>query len=140
MRPARSGAPTELPKLWNSPTTTNEQRKGIVRQLLDEARVTVEGESERVERTLRWAGGHESTTTVTRPVAKLSQLSYHNDLRRRAAQLQGDGESLQQIANALNAEGWRPAKQCETFSRSMVRGLLLSNGIPSSNPRRWSQR
>jgi len=119
---------TELPKLWNSPTTTNEQRKDVVRQLLDEARVTVEGESERVELTLRWAGGHETTTTLTRPVAKLSQLSYHDDLMRRAAQLQRDGESLQQIADSLNAEGWRPAKQCETFSRSMAKGLLPSRG------------
>ena len=117
---------TELPKLWNSPTTTNEQRKDVVRQLLDEARVTIEGESERVELTLRWAGGHETTTTLTRPVFKLSRLSYHDDLRRRAAQLQGDGKSLQQIADALNAEGWHPAKRCETFSRAMVRDLLPS--------------
>ncbi|XYH93881.1 recombinase family protein [Sorangium sp. So ce1128] len=55
---------TELPKLWNSPTTTNEQRKEVVRQLLEEARLSMEGESERVELTVRWAGGHETTTTL----------------------------------------------------------------------------
>jgi hypothetical protein len=118
---------TDLPKLWNSPTTTNEQRKDVVRQLLDEVRVSVEGESERVALTLRWAGGHETTTTLTRPVAKLSQLSYHDDLVRRAAQWQREGKSLQRIADALNAEGWRPAKRCATFSRTMVRTLLSSN-------------
>jgi hypothetical protein len=118
---------TDLPKLWNNPTTTNEQRKEVVRQLVDEARLHVEGDSERVTLTLRWAGGHETTTTLTRPVAKLSQLSYHDDLVRRAEQLQHDGKSLQQMADTLNAEGWRPAKTREAFSRSMVRGLLPSN-------------
>lgn len=123
---------TELPKLWHSPTTTNEQRKEVVRQLVDEARLDVEGESERVTLTVCWAGGHETTTTLTRPVAKLSQLSYHDDLVRRAEQLQRDGKSLQQMTDTLNAEGWRPAKQRETFSRSMVRGLLPSN--PTTSP------
>ena len=99
----------------------------MVRLLVDEARLNVEGESERVALTMRWAGGHETTTTLTRPVAKLSQLSYHDDLVRRAEQLQRDGKSLQQMADTLNAEGWRPAKAREAFSRSMVRGLLPPN-------------
>jgi hypothetical protein len=51
---------TELPKLWHSPTTTNEQRKEVVRQLVEEAQLTVVGESEQVELTLRWA----VTTTI----------------------------------------------------------------------------
>lgn len=123
---------TELPKLWNSPTTTNEQRKDVVRQLLDEARLTVVGQSERVELTLRWAGGHETTTTLTRPVGKLSQLSYYDDLVRRAEQLQCEGKQLQQVAEVLNAEGWRPAKRRATFTASMVRSLLASKGAERS--------
>lgn len=119
---------TELPKLWNSPTTTNEQRKDVVRQLLEEVRLTVVGESERVEMTLRWAGGHETTTTLTRPVGKLSQLSYYDDLVRRAEQLRGEGKQLQQVADALNAEGWRPAKRRATFTAAMVTSLLASKG------------
>lgn len=119
---------TELPKLWNSPTTTNEQRKDVVRQLLDEARLTVVGESERVELTLRWAGGHETTTTLTRPVGKLTQLSYYDDLVQRAEQLQCEGKQPQQVADALNAEGWCPAKRRTTFTAPMVRSLLASKG------------
>jgi DNA invertase Pin-like site-specific DNA recombinase len=129
----------DLPKLWSSPTTTNEQRKEVVRQLLDEARVTVEGESERVALTLRWAGGHETTTTLTRPVARLSQLSYYDDLVQRAAQLQREGKSLRQITDALNAEEWPPAKRCSTFSTSMVRALLPSKGT-SPPPRTIPQK
>jgi DNA invertase Pin-like site-specific DNA recombinase len=114
---------TELPNLWNSPTTTNEQRKNVVRQLLEEARVTVVDDSERVELTLRWAGGHETTTTLTRPVAKLTQLSYYADLRRHAKHLRVQGKTMQQVADTLNAEGWHPATR-ETFNPSMVTSLL----------------
>jgi DNA invertase Pin-like site-specific DNA recombinase len=125
---------SELPKLWSSPTTTNEQRKDVVRQLLEEARVTVEGKSERVELTLRWAGGHETTTTLTRPVAKSSQLSYHDDLVRRAQQLRREGKRWQQVADTLNAEGWRPARRRTTFSEVMVRLLVRSAEPPRAPP------
>jgi DNA invertase Pin-like site-specific DNA recombinase len=124
---------TELPKLWNSPTTTNEQRKDVVRQLLEEVRLTVQGESERVEMTLRWAGGHETTTALTRPVARLSQLSYYDDLVQRAEHLR-EGKTLQQVADALNADGWRPAKRRATFNASMVTSLLASKRADGGTP------
>jgi hypothetical protein len=117
---------TELPAVWKSPTTTNEQRKEVARQLLEEARVKVVGVSEQVELTLRWAGGHETTTTLARPVAQFSQLSYYDDLLRRAENLRRDGKTLQQVADTLNAEGWHPATRSATFSMSMVDRLLAS--------------
>jgi len=129
---------TELPKLWNSPTTTNEQRKDVVRQLVEEVRLTVQGESEQVEMMLRWAGGHETTTALNRPVAKLLQLSYYDDLVRCAEHLRREGKTLQQVADALNAQGWRPAKRRATFNASMVTSLLASKradrGMPPPKP------
>jgi lambda repressor-like predicted transcriptional regulator len=128
---------TKLPELWNSPTTTNEQRKEVVRQLVDEVRLTVVGDSEQVELTLRWAGGHETTTTMTRPVTKLSQLSYYDDLVRRMEQLRREGKTFHQVADALNAEQWCPAKRRETFNASMVDHLRRSKaGGRDSHPPR----
>jgi hypothetical protein len=124
---------TELPKLWSSPTTTNEQRKDVVRQLLEEVRLTVVGESEQVKMTVRWAGGHETTTTVTRPVGKLSQLSYYDGMVQRAEQLRREGKTLQQVADVLNAEGWRPAKRRKTFNTAMVSFLLASKAAPGTH-------
>jgi DNA invertase Pin-like site-specific DNA recombinase len=115
---------TELPKVWSSPTTTNVQRKEVVRQLVEEARVKVVGESEQVELTLRWAGGQETTTTLTRPVSKLSQLSYYDDLLRRAEHLRREHRTLQEVADTLNAEGWHPATRLQTFDAEMVNRLL----------------
>lgn len=114
---------TEMPKVWHSPTTTNAQRKEVVRQLLEEARVKVVGDSEQVELTLRWAGGHETATTLTRPVAKLTQLSYYEDLVRRAEHLRREGKTIPQVADTLNAEGWRSAMR-GTFNPTMVASLL----------------
>ncbi|AUX47304.1 serine recombinase [Sorangium cellulosum] len=125
-RSAIQALATELPRLWNSPTTTNEQRKEVVRQMLEEACLTVVGNSEQVQMTLRWAGGHETTTTLTRPVGKLSQLSYYDDLVCRAEQLRQEGKTFQGVADALNAEAWRPARRRETFNASMVNSLLAS--------------
>src|SRR5262249_48402617 len=127
-RSAIQALATELPRLWNSPTTTNEQRKEVVRQLLEQARVTGVGNSEQAQLTLRWIGGHETTTTLTRPVGRLSQLSYYDDLVRRAEQLRQEGKTFQEVADALNAEAWRPAKRRETFNAAMVTSLLAKKG------------
>lgn len=95
-----------------------------MRQLVDDVRVTVEGRSERVAVTIAWVGGHRTETRVARPVGKLSQLSYYADLVARARALRSEGRLLGQIAEALNAEGWRPAKRRDTFNASMVSSLL----------------
>jgi DNA invertase Pin-like site-specific DNA recombinase len=117
---------SELPALWKNPTTTSPQRKELARQLITEVRATVQGESERVDVVVQWAGGHETTTWTTRPVAKLSQLSYYGDLVARVAQLVEQGQLLCEMAETLNTEGWRPAKRRATFNASMVGGLLAS--------------
>src|SRR5262249_37823528 len=98
------------------------------RQLVEEARLTVVGDSEQVELTLRWAGGHETATPLTRPVGRLSQLSYYDDLVRRAEQWRREGKTLPRVADMLNAEGWRPARRRATFNAPMVASLLASKG------------
>jgi len=117
---------SKLPVIWKSPTTTCQQRKELARQFLTEVCVTVQGESEKVDVVVRWAGGHETKTWTTRPVAKLAQLSYYDELLRRVAQLVEQGLLLAKIAETLNTEGWRPAKRRATFNGSMVGALLAS--------------
>jgi DNA invertase Pin-like site-specific DNA recombinase len=128
-RAAIRGLAADLPALWHAPSTTIEQRKAIVRQLIDEVGVTVEGVSERVALTVTWAGGHRTETTLVRPVAKLAQLSYYAALVSRGRALAQEGRTHAQIAAALNAEGWRPAKRRATFNASMVSSLLESEVV-----------
>ena len=67
---------TEIPALWQAPTTTAVDRQAIVRQLVERVVVTVRGESERVDVQMHWFGGHGTQATLSRPVARLDQLSY----------------------------------------------------------------
>ena len=97
--------------------------------------VTVQGESEQVELEIHWIGGHRTQTRRRRPVARLEQLRYYPALLARAAALHQQGLRRGAIAEALNAEGWRPAKRRQTFTVEMVRSLLVRQGLSTSKTR-----
>lgn len=113
-----------IPALWSAATTTNAQRKEIVRQVVSQVLVDVEGETERVQIMLEWEGGSKTQDTMTRPVGKLSQLSYYPQLCERISQLASLGLRAAAIARQLNAEGFRPAKNYHEFSRQGVADLM----------------
>jgi hypothetical protein len=126
----------DIPALWQAPSTTSADRQAIIRQLVERVVVTVQGESEKVEVRVHWMGGHQSETMMIRPVARLEQLSYVDELRRRVVELHQQGATRVTIAATLNAEGWRPAKRRETFTAGMVGALLSQQGVGSSRPAR----
>ena len=116
---------SDLPALWHAETTTAADRQAIIRQLVERVVVTVQGESEPVDWENHWIGGHRTQTRRRRPVARLDQLSYYPALLARAAVLHQQGLSRGAIAEALNAEGWRPAKRRQTLTLDMVLSLLV---------------
>lgn len=135
----------DIPALWHAPTTTAAERQAVVRQLIEQVVITLEGKSERIAVDVHWAGGHHTSFTVIRPVARLEQLSSYPDLVRRAAQLRNDGQTVSAIAQFLTEEGWRSAQGGESFTESTVRRLLarrdarqlvdrprLTEGIPKA--------
>jgi hypothetical protein len=124
---------SDIPALWNAPTTKAADRKAIIRQLVERVVVTVLGESEQVDVQVHWFGGTGgSLLRLIRPVARLDQLSYYPQLMARVAALHVEGQLSAAIADALNAEGWRPAKRRGTFTAQMVCGLLARQGIGST--------
>jgi hypothetical protein len=126
---------TDLPAVWDAPTTTDADRKQLIRHLIEQARVTVAGTSEKVDVEIVWAGGHRTTAQVTRPVACLTQLSYYPQLATRARELADGGFTIAQIAGRLNAEGFRPPKRSPVFTPNAVSDLLRALGIHRSrNP------
>ena len=125
----------DLPSVWHAPTTTDADRKQLIRHLVEQVRVTVAGTSEKVDVEIVWAGGHRTRAQVTRPVACLTQLSYYPQLAARARELAGAGCTIAQIAEQLNAEGFRPPKRSPAFTPNAVRDLLQALGIHRSrNP------
>jgi len=129
----------DLPAIWHAQTTTDADRKQLLRHLIEEVAVTVIGDSEQVDVEVTWAGGHRTTGRVTRPVAALAQLSYFPRLRQRAEELLAAGSTAARIAEVLNAEGLRPPKRAAAFTQSSVGDLLGTLGLqhartPSSRP------
>jgi DNA invertase Pin-like site-specific DNA recombinase len=125
---------SDIPALWRAPTTTAADRQAIIRQLVERVIVTVRGESEQVDVHIHWLGGQGTQAILTRPVARLDQLSYYPPLMARVAALHAEGHQPMAIARILNTEAWRPAKRCETFNSAMVQSLLARLGL--RRPRR----
>jgi DNA invertase Pin-like site-specific DNA recombinase len=74
----------DIPALWRAASTTNSERKQIVRQVIEGAVVKVEGDSERVGVRIEWAGGRRTDGVIIRPVSSFEQLSYYPELSLRA--------------------------------------------------------
>ncbi len=129
---------SDIPLLWSSPTTTPEDRQEILRLLIERIVVAVENNTEKVFVEIHWSGGHKTQTNLIRPVAKLEQLSYYNELISRTTVLRKEGKLLSEIASILNQEGWRPPKRKMTFKTEMI-GALLSRVDVGSNKRTRSQ-
>jgi DNA invertase Pin-like site-specific DNA recombinase len=119
----------DLPAVWSAPTTTDADRKELLRAIIDKITVAVVGHSEQVNVTITWAGGHETTGQAVRPVARLDQLSYYPHLRQRVADLAAQGHTTRQIAEQLNADGLRPPKRTSRFGPDQVLNLIHHNGI-----------
>ena len=119
----------DLPALWSAPTTTQAQRKEIIRQVIDKIIVTVEGTSEQVQISIEWSGGFSCQSQIIRPVAKWNQLSYYPQLCERLKQLVKANLTTDEIIDCLHQEGFRPPKRRQTFNREIVRTLIRHLGL-----------
>lgn len=123
---------SDIPDIWLSPTTTAQERQEIIRLLIERVVVLVEGNTEKVFVEIHWCGGYKTQAHLIRPVAKLVQLSYYNDLLYRTKTLNEENRNFTEIAAILNEEGWRPAKRQIKFNATMVGDLLRRAGVRSS--------
>jgi len=118
-----------LPALWHADSTTPEDRQTIARLLLEQVTVTVEGETERVDVQLRWAGGFISHHMMTRPVQTYEQLSNYDELVQRLDALRAERKTLSEIAAILNAEGFHPPKRSRQFTKGVLSNFLRERRV-----------
>jgi hypothetical protein len=119
----------DLPALWHAGSTTSEDRQTIARLLLEQVTVTVEGDTERVDVELRWAGGFISHHTITRPVQTYEQLSNYNELVQRIDALRAERKTLSEIAATLHSEGFHPPKRSRRFTKGVLCQLLRERRV-----------
>jgi hypothetical protein len=119
----------DLPALWRAETTTPEDRQTVARLLLEQVTVTVEGNTDRVDVELRWAGGFVSRHTLSRPVQTYEQLSNYQELTARIDALCAQSQTLSKIAETLNAEGFHPPKRSPHFSKGILGNFLQERRV-----------
>jgi DNA invertase Pin-like site-specific DNA recombinase len=121
----------DLGRVWAAPTTTDRDRKQLVRCLIDEVTIDANHQERRATVTIRWKGGAITELAITLPkpqpairtdedtIALIQRLAAHYD----------DGK----IAGILNRQGRRSARG-ERFTAIIVGGLRRYRGIPTYKP------
>ncbi|QQR47396.1 MerR family transcriptional regulator [Myxococcus xanthus] len=130
----------ELPKLWNAPTTTNADKKRILRLLIQEVVLVpldVPQRSTRIR--ILWRTGAISELQVPRPcMDEARRMPPHviGEIRRMARQHFSDS----QIAKELNQRGFKSNRNSRSggFTQSSVASLRRRKGIPAGHPAGWS--
>jgi DNA invertase Pin-like site-specific DNA recombinase len=120
---------SDLPALWHAPGTADQDRKEIIRHLVEKVVVHVKNDSEYVDVAIQWQGGFVSRHEVVRPVKSYEQLRDFDKLMDRVAELLREGHTAAQIADRLNREGFSPPKRCGEFFPELVRQLLRRRGL-----------
>ena len=114
----------DIPGLWHAETTTPADRQRLIRILVEKIEVEVQGKTEQVKLAIHWAGGSISQHDLVRTVQRYEQLADYPRLCARMDELRAAGQSMEEIAVSLNAEGFHPPKRVERFTGGMVAGFL----------------
>ena len=119
---------SDLRQVWDAPTTTDRDRKELLRTLLEEVIIAVDRTEHRAHLTMRWRGGTLATLDLSLPHYKPSGPRTDEDtielLTRLAAHYSDDV-----IAGILNRQGRRTAYG-ERFTANQVGSLRRYRSIP----------
>jgi hypothetical protein len=115
--------------LWHAAGTSVQDRKQIIRCLVERVVVVADRASELNEVTIVWQGGLTTQHQVARPVGSYEQLRDYRRLRERVTELHGEGLHLAAIAAKLNEEGFVPPRRRGVFTESGVGTLMRDLGL-----------
>ena len=122
----------DVERVWSAPTTTDRDRKELLRALLEEAILSVDREKAGAHVTLRWRGGSLSDIDVPLPRSRPAVIRTAEDtidLLRRLAVHYPDAV----IAGILNRQGRKTATGL-SFTANRVGSLRTHWNIPCFKP------
>jgi DNA invertase Pin-like site-specific DNA recombinase/predicted DNA-binding transcriptional regulator AlpA len=123
---------SDIRRVWNAATTTDRDRKELLRTLLEEVILNLKRAEGHAHLTLRWRGG--AITTLEVPVPRFKPMGPRTDedtisLLRRLAAFYPD----EVIAGILNRQGRKTATG-ERFTANQVGSLRRYRNIPRFQP------
>ena len=131
------GATEDIARLWSNGDIDDSVRAAVLSLMIERIVATQDGVSERVAVEIHWHGGQVTAHRLHAPVRRLEQLTSFEDLGRRALELESEGRTQQEIADRLNAEGYRPPRRAK-FSVGSVSNLLNKCRPPARGvPHPW---
>ena len=122
----------DLPALWQAPTTTQTERKQLLRLLIKD--VTVSKQGNMIRLAIRWQTNACTTLELTRPLpSHVAKRTAADGIERIRALAPTHTEA--QIAEQLNAEGFKPGAS-DTFTAGKVNWIRfayrIANGCPQA--------
>jgi hypothetical protein len=128
----------DLPTLWRAPQTSLADKRQVTRLLLQQVVVWAPASSQEVTVQLHWTGGTVTEHHLSRPVRAWSQVAEAAALLERVRQGQAAGQTSRQIAEELNAAGYRTPRG-RPLTATSVRQLRKRLGQPAAKSRRRRQ-
>jgi DNA invertase Pin-like site-specific DNA recombinase len=120
-----------VPALGHAPSTTAADRRQSARLLRERVVLTTDPASDAVGIGAEWAGGAVRAQTLRRAVRSSKDPREWPQLSARLAVLHGGGPTPDQIAAALDPDGFRPPKRATRFTAGMVRRLAGRTRVAS---------
>jgi DNA invertase Pin-like site-specific DNA recombinase len=121
----------DLGRVWSAPSTTDRDRKQLLRCLIEEVILDIAREERRASVSIRWKGGAitELAVTLPKPQPAIRTDEDTIELLTRLAAHYDDA----MIAGILNRQGRRSATG-ERFTQIIVGGLRRYRNIPAHKP------
>lgn len=127
-----------LPQIWADDTTTDAQRKALLRCLVDKV-VLDRGERDVALVRIVWRGGAVSELQVKMRVGSIAKLTRGAEMRERLLDLARSGMPDSEIAATLTREGYRSPTCAEKALPITVQRARFGVGLKMVMPRnRWS--
>ena len=119
--------------MWRAETTTGADRRSVVRQLIERVTVARREDTEVIDVVVHWRGSGESRHVTFQGTHHYEQLADFDRLRDRIRVLRNDGQTANEIASMLDAEGYRPSRG-RAFTAHRIRHLVVQWGLTDAPP------
>jgi hypothetical protein len=133
----------DLPKLWAAPTTTNADRKQIVRLIIKDVVLDQKRERGKLWFKINWQTGATTEHWIKRRTTSYREQADLEQLQTRVRTLNGEGKTDNEIAAMLASEGYRTTKGGRINSVSVYHmrkcwGIRANRQCEDGrNPQRW---